>query len=60
MSATVPLLFLIGLLGLLSLLQAHHPGEAREVDRTLAVVAATQGLVMLVLAMVQVLALARP
>jgi hypothetical protein len=60
MSATVPLLFLIGLLGLLSLLQAHHPGETREVDRALVVIASAQGLVMLLLAMTQVFALARP
>ena len=60
MSATVPLLFLIGLLGLLSLLQAHHPGEVREVDRALAVIASAQGLVMLLLAVTQVVALARP
>ena len=60
MSATLPLLFLIGLLGLLSLLQAHHPGEGRDGDRALAVIATAQGLVVLVLAMSQVLALTRP
>lgn len=60
MSATLPLLFLIGLLGLLSLRQAHHPGERRDGDRALAVIASAQGLVVLVLAMSQVLALTRP
>lgn len=60
MSATLPLLCLIALLGLLSLLQAHHPGEARDVDRGLAVLASAQGLVLLVLAVSQVFAFARP
>lgn len=60
MSAALPLAFLIGILGLLSLLQAHHPGEARDGDRELAVVAWAQGLVLLVLAISQVLALTRP
>ena len=60
MSATVPLAFLIVLLGLLALLQAHHPGEIRDGDRALAVVAAAQGVVVLLLAMSQVLALTRP
>ena len=60
MSVTLPLLFLIGLLGLLSLLQAHHPGEPRDVDRALAILASTQGMVLLVLAVSQALALTRP
>jgi hypothetical protein len=60
MSAAVPLLCLIVLLGLLSLLQAHHPGEPRDADRGLAVVASAQGLVVLVLAVSQVFALIRP
>jgi hypothetical protein len=60
MSPAVPLLCLIGLLGLLSLLQAHHPGEARDVDRGLALVASAQGLVVLILAVSQVVALIRP
>lgn len=60
MSPAVPLLCLIGLLGLLALLQAHHPGESREVDRALVVVASAQGLVVLVLAASQLVALARP
>ncbi|NHC25440.1 hypothetical protein G6553_19965 [Nocardioides sp. IC4_145] len=60
MSAAVPLLCLIALLGLLSMLQAHHPGETRDQDRVLAVVASAQGLVVLVLALSQVLSLVRP
>ena len=59
MNATLPVLVLLGLLGLLSLRQAHHPGEVRDADRMLAVVAATQGVVVLVLATIQALALAR-
>ncbi|WP_107767317.1 hypothetical protein [Nocardioides terrigena] len=60
MSATVPLLSLIGLLGLLALMKAHHPGETRDADRFLMVVASAQGLVVLVLALSQLLALTRP
>ena len=60
MNATVPLLCLIALLAVLALLQAHHPGEARDADRALAWVASAQGLVVLVLALSQVLALTRP
>lgn len=59
MSATLPLLVLIGLLGLLALLQAHHPGESRDGDRALVVLASTQGLVLLVLAVSQVVAIIR-
>ncbi len=60
MSATVPLSCLIGILGLLALLQAHHPGETRGADRALMVVASAQGLVVLVLALSQLFALTRP
>ncbi len=60
MTATVPLVSLIVLLALLCLLQAHHPGGWRDVDRAVAVVAAAEGLVVLVLAVTQVLALTRP
>ncbi|WP_210443336.1 hypothetical protein [Nocardioides sp. SYSU D00065] len=60
MSPAVPLVCLIALLGVLAMLQAHHPWEAREADRALAVVAAAQGLVVLVLALSQVLDLTRP
>lgn len=59
MSVTVPLLSLLCLLALLSLLQAHHPGEAREVDRLVVVIASAQGLVVLLLAVSQVLLLTR-
>jgi hypothetical protein len=60
MSAAPPLVCLILLLGLLTLRQAHHPGEVRDVDRALAWVATAQGLVVLVLAASQVLDLTRP
>ena len=60
MSVAVPLMVLIVLLGLLSLLQAHHPWQAKDADRALAVVASAQGLIVLVLALVQVFALTRP
>lgn len=60
MSVAIPLLSLIGILGLLSLLQAHHPWDAKDDDRALAVVASAQGLVVLVLALTQLFALTRP
>ena len=60
MAITVPLVSLLTLLALLCLLQAHHPGERREVDRTLAVIASAEGLVVLLLAASQVLSLTRP
>jgi len=60
MSPAVPLVCLIALLAVLSMLQAHHPWEARDADRAVAVVAAAQGLVVLVLALSQVLDLTRP
>jgi hypothetical protein len=59
MSPAVPLVCLIALLGVLSLLQAHHPWETRDADRAVAVVAGAQGLVVLVLALSQVLDLTR-
>ncbi|WP_210439617.1 hypothetical protein [Nocardioides xinjiangensis] len=60
MSVTLPLVCLIALLGLLALMRAHHPGEVRDADRALAAVASAQGLVVLVLALTQVVALTRP
>lgn len=60
MSITLPLLTLIGMLVVLALLQAHHPGEAREPDRVLLLVVSAQSVAVLVLAGTQVLALARP
>ena len=55
-----PLLCLIVLLGVLALLQAHHPGKAGRIDQALVVVAAAEGLVVLVLAVSQVVALTQP
>lgn len=60
MSAAPPFVCLIALLGLLALLQAHHPGQAGNLDRALVVVATAEGLVVLVLAVTQVIALTRP
>ena len=60
MGAAPPFLCLMALLGLLAVLQAHHPGEVRTLDRALTVVASALGLVVLVLAVSQVVALTRP
>ena len=59
MSAVPAFLCLIAVLGLLSLRQAHHPGEVRGLDRRLTVVAGVAGLVVLALAVSQVIALTR-
>jgi len=54
------LVVLVALLGVLVLRQAHHPGEVGDLDRRVAVVAWAGGLVVLVLAVGQVVALTRP
>jgi len=58
--AVPALVCLVVLLGVLVLREAHHPGEVRGLDRRLTVAASAVGVVVLVLAVVQVIALTRP